>query len=129
MKKAISFALIVFFLTFLISMKTATFVSDPSACIGCHEISHQASSMFINHKAARVNCIDCHSGKGLQAYVEARTGLLNSVILKSSAAIFSQNISTSLNHSGAQAAKCDFQPFQSLKLHKVSQYLRTERAI
>ncbi len=98
-------------------MQTATFVSDPSACTGCHEISHQASPLFINHK--RVNCIDCHSGKGIQSYVEARTGLLNSVVLKSSAVFFGQNISTGFDHSGAQAncTKCHMQPQSAIFNH------------
>lgn len=108
MKKAIIFALIAFVIAFITSMMAVDYISEPATCTGCHEITNHNSSFYDVHTTSQINCIDCHSGKGVQAYVEARTELLNAVLLKSSASFFNQNISASFNHANVQAncTKC-----------------------
>ncbi len=108
MKKAIIFALIAFVIAFIISMQAVDSISKPSTCISCHESKHQNSSLYTIHTTARINCIDCHSGKGVRAYVEARTELLNAILLKSFASVIDRNISVRSGHAGAQAncTKC-----------------------
>ncbi len=108
MKKGIIFTLIAFVMAFITSMHAVDIVSKPSTCISCHEIRHDNSSLYDLHSASKINCIDCHSGKGVRAYVEARTELFNAVLLESSASVFDRNISIRSIHAGAQAncTKC-----------------------
>ena len=108
MKKALIFAFMVFIIASFTSMMAVDYISKPATCTGCHEIKHQNSSLYEAHTTSQINCIDCHSGKGVQAYVETRTELLNAVFLKSSASFFNQNISATFNHANVQAncTKC-----------------------
>jgi len=122
MKKAIIFALIAFVIAFFASMQAVDSISKPSTCISCHESRHQNSSLYTIHTAVQIICIDCHSGKGVRAYVEARTELFNAVLLKSSASFFNRNISASFNHANAQAncTKCHVRVMSAYFNHSAS---------
>ncbi len=112
MKKIIIFAILAFVLTFIISMQAVNSISEPSTCISCHGLRHQNSSLYTFHSAAQINCIDCHSGKGVRAYVEARKELFDAVLMKNSASFFSQNISVIFKHASAKA--------NCIKCHNIS---------
>lgn len=101
MNKLIIIAVLTLVAALFTSMIAVDNFSKPSACTGCHEIKHQNSSLYALHTISQINCIDCHSGKGVQSYVEARTELLNAAFLKNSASLF--NVSAGFNHDGIQA--------------------------
>ena len=101
MNKWIIIGILTFVVTSFTSMMAVDHVSKPSTCTDCHEISHQNSSLYKLHTSSQINCIDCHSGKGVRAYVETRTELLDAVFLKTSASFF--NVSTGFNHASVQA--------------------------
>lgn len=101
MNKWIIIGILTFVIASFTSMMATDHVSKPSTCTGCHEIRHENSSLYILHTTSRINCIDCHSGKGVRAYVEARTELLDAVFLTTSASFF--NVSAGFNHVSVQA--------------------------
>lgn len=108
MKKAIILTSIAIILAIFFSIQVINYAQSPSTCMGCHELRYHNSSLYSNHLSSKINCIDCHSGKGIKGYVETRTELINAILLNSTASFIDRNYSANLRHVSAKAdcVKC-----------------------
>src|SRR3989304_9139641 len=111
MKNLIIFSIVVIVLASFISMQAVNSISQPETCIGCHGSKHQENPLFFIHSNKSINCVECHSGYGVQGYVEARKELSNAVLSKKSMRILSyifNNVSLKSNyvHLQANCIKC-----------------------
>lgn len=83
-KKWIIIPIIVLLIAVFISIQVVNNLNEQSTCMDCHEFNHQNSSFLQRHFAENITCLDCHSNSGIKGYVNARTELIDAILLEKS---------------------------------------------
>lgn len=85
MKKFLLLGAILTGLAIYSSIQAVNYISQPAVCIDCHGIKYTATangSILPSHTNSSITCISCHSGKGMQAQVEAMKIVVEAKIIK-----------------------------------------------
>ncbi|MCZ7380833.1 MAG: hypothetical protein O8C64_04560 [Candidatus Methanoperedens sp.] len=116
MKKFLFLVIILAGLAAYSSIQVISYISGPAVCIDCHGSIYNATakgSILPSHTNISITCIDCHSGKGIQAQIDALDVVAGAKILNESKPwinkLFQANFSfnRSLNATGFTILRAD----------------------
>ncbi len=101
MKKFLLLVIILAGLAAYSSIQVISYMSGPAACIDCHGSIYNATakgSILPSHTNSSITCIDCHSGKGIQARIDALNVVAGAKILNDSKPVINWLFQTNLSY-------------------------------